>query len=75
MLCFICREAELADGTVSVTLEHGETKIIVNNVPAQVCPKCRDAVVAEEVAIRLLDTANEMFSAGSIESTQDFQGL
>ncbi len=47
----------------------------INNVPAWVCPKCGDAVVAEDVAVQLLREAEEMSETGMIEGTQNFQSL
>lgn len=75
MPCLICRQAELANGVISAVLERDETKITINNIPAQVCPKCGDAVLVEEIVIQLLGAAQKMLETGMIESTQDFQSL
>jgi YgiT-type zinc finger domain-containing protein len=75
MLCLICRQAELANGVISAVFERDETRITINNIPAQVCPKCGDAVLVEDIAIHLLDAAQKMLDAGVIEGARDFQRL
>jgi len=64
MICLICRQAETVDGLTSVTFERGEMKLVVNSVPARVCPSCGEAYLDEEVAVRLLRDAEEMSRAG-----------
>ena len=64
MICLICRQAETVDGLTSVNFERGEFRLVVNNVPARVCPSCREAYVDEEVAMQLLREAEEMSKAG-----------
>jgi len=64
MNCLICRQAEAVDGLTSVNFERGEMRLVVNNVPARVCPGCGEAYVDEEVAVRLLLDAEEMSKAG-----------
>ena len=64
MICLICRQAESIDGLTSVHFERGEMRLVVNNVPARVCPSCGEAYLDEEVAVRLLRDAEEMSRAG-----------
>ena len=64
MICLICRQDETVDGLTSVNFERGEMRLVVNNVPARVCPSCGEAYVDEQVAVRLLREAEEMFKAG-----------
>jgi YgiT-type zinc finger domain-containing protein len=64
MICLICRQAEIVDGLTSVHFERGEMRLVVNNVPARVCPSCGEAYVDEEVAVKLLRDAEEMSRAG-----------
>ncbi len=72
MICLICRQAETVDGLTTVHFERGEMKLIVNNVPARVCPNCGEAYVEEVVPVRLLDMAEETFQAGIFDSVLDF---
>jgi len=75
MRCLICRQAELVETITSVAFERGEIRITINNVPARVCPKCGDAIVAENVAVQLLRAAEELSQTGMIEGTQNFHSL
>jgi len=75
MICLICRQAELIDGLTSINLERGEMKFVVNNVPARRCPGCGEAYVDEDVALRLLQGANEMSAAGMIEDVLEYREL
>jgi YgiT-type zinc finger domain-containing protein len=37
MRCVICNAGDTASGTVAVTLQRGDTVVIVRDVPAAVC--------------------------------------
>ena len=64
MKCLICGHAETVGGFTSVTLERDEIKLAINNVPARICPGCGEAYVDEEVAVRLLQRAEQLAEAG-----------
>jgi YgiT-type zinc finger domain-containing protein len=66
MVCLICRESKTVDGYTSVLFGRGEFRLVVQSVPARVCPACREAYVDEEVAVRLLRDAEEMYAAGEM---------
>ena len=72
MNCLICRQAETVDRLTSVHFERGEMRLVVNNVPARVCPSCGEAYVEEEVAVRLLQKAEEMSAAGRLDDVIDY---
>jgi len=72
MICLICREAELVDGLASVTFERGELRLIVENVPARVCPGCGETYVDEEVARQLLQDAEETSMAGVMDTVYQY---
>ena len=72
MICLICRQAELIPGLTFVVLERGETRYAVENVPAQICPKCGEAFVQESVADRLLQSAEHRIIAGQLAEVWDF---
>jgi YgiT-type zinc finger domain-containing protein len=73
MNCIICRQAQTVDGFTSVTLEHDEFRILINKVPAQICPKCSEAIVAEGVAINLIRIAKSSFDQGIREDVCDYE--
>ncbi len=72
MICLICRQAEIVDGLASVEFERGEFRLAVNNVPARVCPYCGEVYVDEEVAVRLLQSAEEICKAGMLDSYYEY---
>ena len=73
MICLICRQAEIVDGLTSVTFERGEMRLVVNNVPARVCPSCGEAYVDEDAAVRLLRDTEEMSWAGMLDVILEFK--
>ena len=72
MQCLICRQAEIIEGLTSVTFERDEFRLVVNNVPAQICPNCAEAYVEEDVAIRLLGEAEDVFAQGTMDVVCEF---
>jgi YgiT-type zinc finger domain-containing protein len=72
MNCLICRQAEIVSGFTSITFEREEFRLLINHVPAYVCPNCGEAVVEEDVAIRLLNEAEGVVNEGIIEGSLDY---
>ncbi|MSO80335.1 MAG: type II toxin-antitoxin system MqsA family antitoxin [Alphaproteobacteria bacterium] len=56
MTCVICKLGETVPGLVTVTLQRGETTVIVKGVPADVCANCGeyylDAATTEDILAR-----------------------
>lgn len=72
MNCLLCRQAEIANGFTSVTLERGEIQLVVNNVPARICSNCGEAYVDANVAVHLLWEADLSSMAGTQSETRDY---
>lgn len=72
MNCLICRQAQIVDGLTSVRFERDEMKLLVNNVPGRVCPGCGEAYVDEDVAVRLLQSAEQRVRAGIMEDIVEY---
>ena len=72
MNCLICRQAETVNGFTAITLERDEFKLVINNVPAQICPNCGEAIVDEDVALRLLSMAEDVFEQGLREDVREY---
>lgn len=72
MICLICRQAELADGLTSITFEREEFRLLINHVPAQICPSCGEAVVGEDVAIQLISKAEALVEQGIREDILEY---
>ena len=72
MKCLICRQADTVDGLTSVTFERDEMRLVVNHVPARICPSCGEAYVGEDVAVQLLLDAEEMSAAGVMDDVMEY---
>lgn len=72
MICLICRQVDVVDGLTSVPFERGEVRLVVNNVPARVCPQCREAFVEESVAVRLLEISETVSTSGELDSVIEY---
>ena len=72
MICIICRQAEIFGGLTSVKFEHGEMRLVVNKVPAQICLSCGEAYVDEEVAVRLLRDVEKISQAGELDADWNY---
>lgn len=65
MNCLICKQGDTRPGEVTVTLQRGETVVVLKGVPAQVCENCGEYYLAEEVAARLLAQAEAAVANGA----------
>lgn len=52
-VCPICKYGHFEAGTVTVTLERGNSIILVKNVPAEVCNNCANYFL-DEVTTRII---------------------
>jgi YgiT-type zinc finger domain-containing protein len=62
--CVVCKHGTLHSGTVTVTLERGNTTLVIKGVPAMVCENCGEAYVDESVSAQLLESAQQASKAG-----------
>ena len=75
MICLICRQAEIVNGFTPISFERGEMNLLVNSVPARVCPSCGEAYVDETVAVQLLREAKKRFDAGKVDEVIEYKNL
>lgn len=64
MKCVICRKGKTQSGAVSVTLERGDTTIVMKSVPAEVCETCGEQYVDEKTTQRILADAERAAKSG-----------
>ncbi|MBI4411318.1 MAG: type II toxin-antitoxin system MqsA family antitoxin [Deltaproteobacteria bacterium] len=64
MKCVICKRGKTRNGKTTVTLERGETTIVVKQVPAQICQNCGEEYVAERTTTKLLKLADKAARGG-----------
>lgn len=59
MTCVICKTGDTRPGRVTVTLQRGETTVLVKDVPADVCRNCGEYYLDEAVARTIYGQAEE----------------
>ena len=55
MSCVICKTGQLVGGTATITLQRGETTVVIKNVPADVCDNCGEYYLSEEMTERVME--------------------
>ncbi len=59
MKCTICKHGETEPGKVTVTLQRGQTVVIVKDVPAEVCTNCGEYYLGEAVTEHVFAQAED----------------
>jgi YgiT-type zinc finger domain-containing protein len=65
MSCVICRNGKTLDGHVTVTVQRGETTVILKQVPADVCDNCGEYYLSSEVTAQVLEKAESAVQSGA----------
>lgn len=65
MTCVICKNGETRSGHVTVTVQRGDTTVILKQVPADVCDNCGEYYLSSETAARVLQRAEAAVSSGA----------
>ncbi len=65
MKCTICKSGETAPGMVTVTLQRGDTTVVLKGVPADVCDNCGEYYLDESVATQVYDMAERAVRNGA----------
>jgi YgiT-type zinc finger domain-containing protein len=64
MNCVICKTGQISAGTAVVTLQRGETTVVIKNVPADVCDNCGEYYLSDEMAERVLELGESAVKKG-----------
>jgi len=64
MKCLICKQGQTRPGLTTVRFERDGLTLLIEHVPAQLCPSCGEAYADEPTAVRLLQTAAQMAASG-----------
>ncbi len=59
MKCVMCRHGDTRPGTVTVTLERGNSVIVIKEVPAEVCQQCGEYYLDEATTAHVMKLAEE----------------
>ncbi|MFH0871060.1 MAG: type II toxin-antitoxin system MqsA family antitoxin [bacterium] len=65
MKCVFCKQSETQPGKVTVTLQRGETTVIIKGVPADVCKNCGEYYLSEDITGQVLARAEEAVKKGT----------
>lgn len=65
MNCLFCKHGETKPGRVTVTLQRGETTVILKKVPAEVCPNCGEYYLSDSVTDQVLKRAETAVKNGA----------
>ena len=57
MKCVICKLGETHTGKTTVTLNRGESTIIIKDVPAQICDNCGEYYLSDEISEQVMALA------------------
>lgn len=59
MRCVICKTGETNPGKTTVTVQRGETTVLIKDTPAEVCENCGEYYLDEAVARTVYTQADE----------------
>ena len=59
MNCIICKQGETKKGYTIVTLNRGDSSIIIKKVPADICENCGEYYLSEEISEQVLKLAEK----------------
>lgn len=65
MKCVLCRQGETKPGDTTVTLQRGETTLIVKEVPADVCDNCGEYYLSDDISGKVLKLGEEAVRKGA----------
>ncbi len=65
MKCVLCRQGDTGPGEVTVTLQRGETTVLIKAVPAEVCENCGEYYLSEEITDRVTARAEQAVAHGA----------
>ena len=65
MKCVLCRHGEAHPGNATVTLQRGETTVIIKAVPADICENCGEYYLSDATTEKVLAMAEDAVSTGA----------
>lgn len=65
MQCVICKTGEVTGGPTTVTLQRGETTVVIKDVPAQVCTQCGEYYLNDAMTDKVLAMAEAAVDKGA----------
>jgi YgiT-type zinc finger domain-containing protein len=59
MNCTVCKNGNMEQGKVNVTLQRDNTVVIIKDVPASVCGNCGEYVLSSDVTKNVMNQAEK----------------
>lgn len=73
MICIICKQAELNEGTGSSLFERDGMTLVIKGVPKLICPNCGEEYTDEETTERLLQIVEEAEEHGILTDVRQYK--
>lgn len=73
MICVICKQAELQEGTGSSLFERGGMTLVIKGIPKLICPNCGEEYTDEETTERLLQIVEEAENSGVLTDVRQYK--
>ena len=65
MNCVVCKQGETRPGQVTVTLQRGDTTVIMKQVPAEVCQNCGEYYLSDTIVGQVMSKAEAAVKSGA----------
>ena len=65
MKCVICKQGQTHNGVATVTLERGQTTVVIKDVPAEICENCAEYYLSEEITEKVQALAERAVRNGA----------
>ena len=65
MNCVLCKHGQTHPGRTTVTLQRGETTVILKGVPAEICENCGEYYLSDDMAGQVLERAEAAVKSGA----------
>jgi YgiT-type zinc finger domain-containing protein len=65
MNCVLCKHGQTHPGQATVTLQRGETTVILKGVPAEICEICGEYYLSDDMTGQVLERAEAAVKSGA----------
>jgi YgiT-type zinc finger domain-containing protein len=65
MNCVLCKHGQTRPGRGTVTLQRGETTVILKGVPAEICENCGEYYLSDDMTSQVLERAEAAVKSGA----------
>jgi YgiT-type zinc finger domain-containing protein len=65
MNCVLCKHGQTRPGQATVTLQRGETTVILKGVPAEICENCGEYYLSDDMTGQVLERAEAAVKSGA----------